>query len=59
MTNQEDLTLQLLAKIQSSADSIKTQWTNPVGTNTRHFVIDDLLDSTICQSPLHLKLETA
>jgi Rps23 Pro-64 3,4-dihydroxylase Tpa1-like proline 4-hydroxylase len=50
MTSQENLTLLLLDKIQASAESIKTQWTNPVGTNTRHFVIDELLDSTICQS---------
>jgi Rps23 Pro-64 3,4-dihydroxylase Tpa1-like proline 4-hydroxylase len=50
VTNQENLTLLLLDKIQASADSIKTQWTNPVGTNTRHFIIDDLLDLNICQS---------
>ena len=50
MTNQENLTLLLLDKIQDSAESIKTQWMNPVGTTTRHFVIDKLLDSTICQS---------
>lgn len=50
MSNQEKFTLLLLEKIQASADSIKTQWINPVGTNTRHFVIDELLDSTICQS---------
>lgn len=50
MTNQENFTLLLLDKIQTSADSIKTQWTSPVGTNTRHFVIDELLDPTSCQS---------
>jgi Rps23 Pro-64 3,4-dihydroxylase Tpa1-like proline 4-hydroxylase len=50
MTNQEKLTLVLLEKIQASANSIHTQWTNPVGTNTRHFVIDELLDPIICQS---------
>lgn len=50
MTNQESFTLLLLDKIQGSAKSIKAQWINPTGTNTRHFVIDALLDSNICQS---------
>lgn len=50
MTNQEQLTLQLVEKIHASSDAIKTQWASPDGTNTRHFVIDDLLDQTSCQS---------
>jgi Rps23 Pro-64 3,4-dihydroxylase Tpa1-like proline 4-hydroxylase len=50
MTNQEKLTLLLLEKIQASAESIKKQWMNPVGTKTRHFVIDKLLDPAICEN---------
>jgi Rps23 Pro-64 3,4-dihydroxylase Tpa1-like proline 4-hydroxylase len=50
MTNQEKFTLLLLDKIQSSAQSIKAQWANPVGTKTHHFVIDELLDPTICEN---------
>jgi Rps23 Pro-64 3,4-dihydroxylase Tpa1-like proline 4-hydroxylase len=50
MTNQEKLTLLLLEKIKSSASSIRTQWDNPIGTNTRHLIIDNLLDSEICMS---------
>jgi Rps23 Pro-64 3,4-dihydroxylase Tpa1-like proline 4-hydroxylase len=50
MTNQERLTQLLIEKIQVSADAIKSQWENPVETKTRHFVIDDLLDSSVCQS---------
>ncbi len=50
MTNQERFTLLLLEKIQASANSIQTQWASPVGTKTRHFIIDDLLDPTICQN---------
>jgi Rps23 Pro-64 3,4-dihydroxylase Tpa1-like proline 4-hydroxylase len=50
MTNQESLTLLLVDKFQASVESIKTQWANPIGTKTRHFVIDDLLDLNICQS---------
>jgi Rps23 Pro-64 3,4-dihydroxylase Tpa1-like proline 4-hydroxylase len=50
MPSQEKFTLLLLEKIQSSGNSIKTQWANPVGTNTRHFIIDELLDQAICQS---------
>jgi Rps23 Pro-64 3,4-dihydroxylase Tpa1-like proline 4-hydroxylase len=50
MTNQENLTVLLLDKIQASTDSISTQWASPAGTRTRHFVIDDLLEPTICQA---------
>lgn len=50
MIDQEKLTLQLLEKIQASAEDIKAQWKNPLGTTTRHFVIDDLLDSNVCKA---------
>jgi Rps23 Pro-64 3,4-dihydroxylase Tpa1-like proline 4-hydroxylase len=50
MTNQEKLTLLLLEKIQDSASSIKSQWANPIGTKTRHFIIDELLEPAICQN---------
>jgi Rps23 Pro-64 3,4-dihydroxylase Tpa1-like proline 4-hydroxylase len=50
MTNQEKITLLLLEKIQTSAESIVKQWVNPVGTKTRHFVLDKLLEPTICES---------
>ena len=50
MTSQEKLTLQIFEKIQASANSIVTQWENPIGTKTRHFVIDDLLEIDICRS---------
>lgn len=50
MTNQENLTLILLEKIHASTYLIQSQWMNPVGTKTRHFVIDDLLDLTVCEN---------
>lgn len=50
MTNQEQLTLHLLQKIQDSEDFIKMQWKNPIGTKTRHFVVDDLLELSICRA---------
>lgn len=50
MQNQENLTQQLLERILISSNSIFEQWVNPTGTNTRHFVLDDLFDKTICQS---------
>lgn len=50
MTNQEKLTQEILEKIQSFAISIKEQWTNPVGTKTRHFLIDQFLDPALCES---------
>lgn len=49
MSNQENLTRQLLNKIQLSADTIQKQWSSPVGTKTRHFVIDDLLPQVTCE----------
>ena len=50
MINQEKLTLLILEKIQASAESIQKQWMNPVGTKTHHFIIDELLDPTICEN---------
>lgn len=49
MLEQEAFTLRILSKIQSSINEIREQWANPVGTNTRHFVIDDLLEAEICR----------
>jgi Rps23 Pro-64 3,4-dihydroxylase Tpa1-like proline 4-hydroxylase len=49
MLKQEQLTLLILEKIQNSSNSIHEQWENPIGTKTRHFVVDELLDSNICQ----------
>lgn len=49
MTDQENFTQLILKKLTNSSQLIKTQWGNPVGTKTRHFVIDDLLDSLICE----------
>ena len=50
MSDQEALTLKILEKLQSSAESIQAQWLNPTGTNTRHFVIDGMLDVETCQN---------
>lgn len=50
MSNQENFTLLLLNKLRDSAQSIKTQWANPVSTKTRHFVVDNLFESLICQN---------
>ncbi len=50
MTDQERLTALLLERIRACGDSIREQWKNPVGTMTRHFVVDELLDPTICQA---------
>ena len=50
MTNQEKLTIQLLNKITESEKDIKAQWSNPIGTSTRHFVVDNVLDSQTCKN---------
>lgn len=46
--DQESLTLLIVKKLKESATSAKIQWTVPEGTKTRHFIIDGLLDSSIC-----------
>jgi Rps23 Pro-64 3,4-dihydroxylase Tpa1-like proline 4-hydroxylase len=46
--DQQYITELILSKISSSRSSIKSQWENPEETNTRHFVIDELLEPTIC-----------
>jgi len=33
-----------LSRLSDEADDIRLQWNNPSGTNTRHFVVDKLLD---------------
>jgi Rps23 Pro-64 3,4-dihydroxylase Tpa1-like proline 4-hydroxylase len=38
----------LLKRIGYLSDSIREQWANAVGTKTRHFFIDELLDPAIC-----------
>lgn len=48
MNAQEKITLTILNKITESAESIKQQWFNPEGTETRHFVIDELLEPELC-----------
>lgn len=49
MSNKDKFISLLLAKLSASAESIQAQWANPIGTKTRHFVIDELLDRTICE----------
>ena len=46
--DQEYITKLILSKISSSRNSIKSQWAYPEETNTRHFVIDQLIEPTIC-----------
>lgn len=48
MLNQENFTQHLLKRITESASSIKEQWGNPVGTETRHFILDDLFEQNTC-----------
>lgn len=46
----ENLLSLISKKIEISRDSILTQWENPIGTNTRHFVLDDLLPVDIAEA---------
>jgi Rps23 Pro-64 3,4-dihydroxylase Tpa1-like proline 4-hydroxylase len=45
---QETLTKMLLLKLSDNKKIIKDQWNNPVGTNTKHFYIDNLFTDKIC-----------
>ena len=49
MTNQEKITRLILEKIQTMSPSIQNQWKYPNGTKTRHFIIDNLLGTSICK----------
>lgn len=49
MDRQEHFTQLLINKFSDSANSIQSQWRNPQGTQTRHFVLDDLLDKELCE----------
>lgn len=49
MSAQQHFTQILVNKLTTSADDIRTRWTSPVGTTTRHFIVDDLLDPALCR----------
>jgi Rps23 Pro-64 3,4-dihydroxylase Tpa1-like proline 4-hydroxylase len=53
MENQERLTTSIIDKLMSSAADVQLQWKNPSGTNTRHFVLDELLDQETCTKIYH------
>lgn len=46
--NQQYITNLIISKISSSRDLIESQWKHPERTNTRHFIIDELIEPTIC-----------
>jgi Rps23 Pro-64 3,4-dihydroxylase Tpa1-like proline 4-hydroxylase len=50
MSQQETIADLLLARLVSERENIETQWRNPVGTKTRHFVVDDLLPRGDCDA---------
>lgn len=50
MTDEKELTELILAGLEQERSSIEQQWNNPVGTATRHFVVDDLLPVEVAQA---------
>lgn len=46
--NKNELVEIIASKIERSRESIIEQWNNPLGTKTRHFIIEDLLPDAIC-----------
>ena len=53
MPDQETLTKNILDKLQSASESIRSQWLNPIATKTRHFVVDELLSKEVCNNIYH------
>lgn len=49
MTKTESLVELLLERLGAESDNIREQWSAPVGTSTRHFVVDDLLPEALCE----------
>ncbi|MBY4730730.1 2OG-Fe(II) oxygenase [Cupriavidus pauculus] len=45
--NKEKLTDLIIGKLTEQEASIRDQWSRPVGTRTRHFIVDDLLPPEI------------
>lgn len=45
----EDFTRLITAKLHEHESSIRDQWNNPTGTNTRHFIVDDFLPADIAK----------
>lgn len=50
MSRKEDFINIIAAKLSAEADSVRKQWSSPQGTNTRHFIIDDLLPKSDCHA---------
>lgn len=50
MNRQEQFTQLLLAKIRDQRPRLRQDWQAPVGTHTRHFVMDDVLPAKLCDS---------
>ena len=48
MASKKDLIFMICQKLESSSGLIREQWSIPKGTETRHAVIDNLLDPSIC-----------
>jgi len=48
MYNQDVFVDLIQRKLKENTDSISEQWNNPVGTATKHFVVDDLLPIDAC-----------
>ncbi len=47
---QEQLVRLIVDRLDQERDAIVAQWNNPVGTPTRHFVLDNLLPADIAES---------
>ena len=49
MTNQENYTQLLLARLSEAQADIRTRWANPNGTKTHYFVLDSVFPDELCE----------
>ena len=47
--NKEQLVAAIILKLEAAKASIVDQWHNPQGTNTKHFIVENLLPVEVCQ----------
>src|SRR6516164_5279289 len=46
----DQLTELIVAKLEETAEKIKAEWLRPIGTTTRHFIVDDLLPESVAHA---------
>lgn len=53
MRRRQELVRLILNRLEACSCSIRDQWSNPQGTRTRHFFVDELLPNKLCTEIFH------